>query len=338
MAATLDELVDVAVTGAELAVGVSMSISARRSTNGRRGAIVIAHSQKSPAGSGMNVNRWSQEELEFARMAIGHLSFEEIGAKLGRSANAVKIVQMRRGWQAASKQWHELTAHKISLVMRKCVKTIVAWIDLGILPGHVLPGGRNIHVVDVRVFQRWLINPSNWIYFDHRRIRDGRLRRLIELAKSRWPDRWLTTRQAAEIIGCEHYDVNRWIHLGKIPARKWHNQHVLESVARTIHIPKGRGSGHELMQWTARSDAFLVWARAEGIPWAVVARMMKQPEKRLQYRMVTLRRRGLVGAVRASTTLGFGRVLEGNGMPTRESRRKRSMTRRLKPGISCGKF
>lgn len=290
MAAGLDELVDFAVTEAELAVGVSPSISARRSANGRRGVVVLARSGERPGRPSPNLNRWTDQEIEFARRNLGRLSLAEIGVRLGRSANAVKIKQVRLGWPSASKQWHEFTAHQVGEIMRKCGKTIVALIDLGILPGRVLPGGRNIHVVDVRAFERWLINPANWIYFDHRRIRDGRLRRLIELAKSRWPDRWLTTRQAAEIIGCNHHDVNRWIRAGKIPARHWANWRVLESVARVTRIPKGKGQGHDL-HWSARGDVFLIRARAESIPWAVVARMMKQPEKRLQYRLKCLLRK-----------------------------------------------
>jgi len=290
MAATLDELVDFAVSEAEVGAGVSRSVSASRSANGNRTAVIGARSGKRPGKSSANANRWTEEELEFARKSLGRISLEEIGASLGRSANAVKIKQVRKGWAPASKQWHELTAHKIGMVMRKCVKSIVALMDLGILPGRVLPGRRNIHVVDARVFERWLVNPANWIYFDHRRIRDDRLRRLIELAKSRWPDRWLTTRQAAEIIGCEHGDVNRWIHAGKIPARHWSNWHVLESVARVIHIPKGKGHGYQL-HWSPAGDAFLVRARAQRIPWAAIAKMMKQPEKRLAYRLQCLQRK-----------------------------------------------
>jgi hypothetical protein len=290
MAAGLDDLVDFAVTAAELAVGVSSSISARRSANGRRCAMVMAHSGKRPVRPGPNLNRWTDEELEFVRKNLGRMSPAEIGARLSRSAVAIKVKRTRLAWPPASKQQNELTARQIAKVMRKCGKTIIALIDLGILPGRVLPIGRNIHVVDIRAFERWLVNPANWIYFDHRRTRDNRLRRLVELAKSRWPDRWLTTRQAAEIIGCEHKDVNRWIRAGKIPGRHWANWHVLESVARVTRIPKGKGSGHDL-HWSARGDAFLMRARAESIPWATVAHMMKQPERRLQYHLKCLLRK-----------------------------------------------
>lgn len=289
MAATLDELVDFAVTGAELAAGVSPSVSARRSASGRRAVSVLRHSGRRSGPAAANANRWTAEDLEFVRSNLGRMSLVDIGARLGRSANAIKIKQVRLGWPTASKQPHELTAHKVARLMRKCSKSIIHLIDLGILPGRVLPCGRNIHVVDVRAFKRWLINPANWIYFDHRRIRDAHLRRLVELAKCRWPDRWLSTRQAAEIIGCEHTDVNRWIHAGKIPARHWANWHVLESVARVTRIPKGKGQGHSL-PWSAAGDTFLIRARAEGTPWVAVARMMKQPERRLQYHLKCLLR------------------------------------------------
>ena len=289
MAAALDSLVDVVVTEAEIGAGVDPGIVASRSSHGARGALLATRSVARPARRAANAGRWTDEELAFARMNLGQLSLEDIGKALGRTAVALKIQYTKRGWPAPSKQWHELTAHQIGVVMRKCGKTVILWVDLGILPGRVLPGVRNIHVVEARAFERWLVNPANWIYFDHRRIRDDRLRRLVELAKSRWPDRWLTTGQAAKVMGCHHKNVNDWIHRGKIPARHWANWHVLESVARVTRIPQGRGHGHEL-KWSAAGDAFLIRARAEGIPWAAVAKMMKQPLKRLEYRLKRLQR------------------------------------------------
>lgn len=292
MAAALDSLVDAVVTEAEIGAGVNATIAASRSSHGARGALLATRSVVRPARPAANAGRWTEAELAFARKNLGRLSLEDIGQLLGRTAIAIKIQMKNRGWPAPSKQWHELTAHQISVVMRKCGKTISLWIDLGILPGRVLPGGRNIHVVEARVLERWLVSPANWIYFDHRRIRDDRLRRLVELAKSRWPDRWLTTGQAARIMGCRHQNVNDWIHRGKIPARRWTNWHVLESVARAIRIPQGKGQGHEL-KWSTAGDAFLVRARAEGIPWAGIAKMMKQPVKRLAYRLKCLQRKGV---------------------------------------------
>ena len=62
------------------------------------------------------------------------------------------------------------------------------------------------------------------------------------------------------------------------------------------HLPDGRehflvkGHGYQL-HWSPAGDAFLVRARAQRIPWAAIAKMMKQPEKRLAYRLQCLQRK-----------------------------------------------
>lgn len=242
-------------------------------------------------------NRWTPEEREFVRVMVGHMSEEQIGRAIGRSANAVKIMRQRKGWPAGSKRPEELTACRIARLMRKCAKTVESWIELGILPGRLMPARRTIHLVRRVTFERWLVNPANWIYFDHRRIVDPRLRRLVELAKSRWPDEWLTTGQAAELLGIGRRRsglIERRIVTGKLRGRFWANWHVLRSDVEKIRIVLGRGSpGRQGGLWTERGDQVLQFFVQEGKSWQEIERLMgpRYSAKRAPYRYKVLQRR-----------------------------------------------
>jgi len=271
----LETMIDLAVIEGLLANGTAPSVLSRASPEGSRSLTVLRRKLGYVALAG-NANRWTDEELRYVRQHLGRLSLQDIGAHLGRSANAVKIMYQRQGWPAPSKQPEELTAHQIGKLLGKCVKTIIHMIDLGILPGRVLPSRRNIHVVRRITFECWLISPANWIYFKVQRIRDPRLRRLVDLARKRWPDEWLTTGQAARVLGlkvsgCIHQRIRR----GKLPARRWANWWVLRSQVEQLHVVAGRGSpGRSRGLWTPAGDACLLRFRAEGKTWADISRLM----------------------------------------------------------------
>jgi hypothetical protein len=239
---TPEELIDLAVTEAEIESGLDPSVVSSRSSFGRRGAFVLSRRATEGEGAGISPKQalWSQAEKSFVRNNLGKLGLEEIGAALGRSENSVKLLFTRNGWPAPSKQPDELTAHQIAELMGKCGKSIAHLVDEGILPGRRLPMERLIRVVNATTFKRWLINHMNWIYFDWKKIRDPYLRRLCELREERWGDAWITTGEAARVAGCTHADVNRWIHRGKVrSARKWGaNWKILRSEAELLDIPK----------------------------------------------------------------------------------------------------
>lgn len=288
----VDRMVDLAVAFGRLQGGADPRLVSR--SIGDREVSLLRRAVDSRNVSG--ANRWTEEEQAFVREMLGYIGLEEIARALGRSKNAVKILYTRKGWPAPSKQLHELTAHKIAVIMGKCVKTIIFMIELGILPGRVMPGSlRKIYLVRRVTFERWLVNPANWIYFKHARMRDARLRRLVELAKSRWPDEWLTTGQVAQLNGLKSSNsVQARIKRGKLPARRWANWHVLRSDAEKPHIVPGRGSpGRSRLPFTERGDSFLQFARAEGKGWAEIGRLMgpRYSEKRAPYRYKQLQRR-----------------------------------------------
>src|SRR3989304_60157 len=53
--------------------------------------------------------RWGAWEDEFVQANLGLLSLDAIGRRLGRSANAIKIRQVRQGWRAPSRREGWLT-------------------------------------------------------------------------------------------------------------------------------------------------------------------------------------------------------------------------------------
>jgi len=288
----VERMVDLAVAFGQLQSGTSPQLLSR--SMGDREVSLLRRGVQSRKIAG--ANRWTEEEQAFVRETLGYLGLDEIANALGRSKNAVKILYTRKGWPAPSKQPHELTACQIARRMRACVKKICLLIDIGILPGRVMPGSlRRIHLVRRVTFERWLVNPANWIYFDHRHIADRRWRRLVELAKQRWPDEWLTTGQAARLLGLTNSNsVNARIKRGQLPARRWANWHVLRSDVERQHVVPGKGSpGRSRLPFTERGDTFLQFARAEGKGWAEIGKLMgpRYSEKRAPYRHKQLQRR-----------------------------------------------
>jgi len=290
---SIERMIDLAVTEGLLANGTAPSVLSGGFPEKSREVAVLRRKVGRSSVTG-NANRWTPEERQYVRKNLGHLSFEAIGAGIGRSAIAVKILYKRQGWPAPSKQSHELTAHRVAHLLGKCVKTIIHMIELGILPGRVLPGGRNIHVVLRRTFERWLINPANLIYFKAERIRDRRLRRLVELARERWPDQWLTAGQAARLVGLKDSgSIRARIARGRLPARRWANWWVLRSDVERLSVAGGKGSpGNPKGLWTDRGDACLLRFRAEGKGWSDIGRLMgpRYNEKRAPYRYARLTR------------------------------------------------
>jgi hypothetical protein len=136
------------------------------------------------------------------------------------------------------------------------------------------------------------------------------LRRLLELKQERWGDEWWTTRQVADYHGVDVKDVTRYIKLGRIKgvqARNlggrdngyWAFWFVLRSEATRpdLVFQRGSGSGHESKTWTERSDAFLLLARAVGLPIRNIAALMRWAPKSVDYRLRSLHRLGRIPGI-----------------------------------------
>jgi len=290
----LDALVEAAAVAGQIASGRSPAwVAAQSGPAGRRGAVVLAPSSRSAPRAAP----WTTREDEFLRAHLGVLSEDDIARHLGRTRMAVHLRWSRDlKLPAPSKHPTIVTGQKIAQMLSVDGHAVTRWIDRGILPGRRLPGERTIRVVDRRVLTRWVVNPANWIYFNPRRVRDRRLRRLIALARKRWGDEWWTPGQVARHHGVDHRAVNSAIRDGRLPAVKWGNWHILRSDAIQMRFHQ---KGDPILKWSEAGDAFLVLASAVGLPPGAIAAMMGWTDKRVLYRLSILRRaRRIAGLVR----------------------------------------
>ena len=238
-----------------------------------------------PAPSGLPAPRWTRQEDDFLRQHLGWLPIEAIAARLGRTPVAVTLRWKRDlALPAPSKHPDVLTVQQVAHALGVDGHAIIKLIDRGLLPGRTLPGQRNIRVVRRVVLARWAVNPDHWPYFlgsvrDTNRIREARLRRLIERQKMRWPDEWWTPGQVARYHGLANSNpVNRYIHTGRLTGLKWGNWFIKRSAATApdLRFFSGKGGAAAAdyeQRWSDDLDAFLLLATAVGCRPGAVAKM-----------------------------------------------------------------
>ena len=247
-------------------------------------------------------NRWTPEEEQFLREQIGLMSDEQIGAALGRSAFAIKIHRQRKGIPAHSKRPGWLTGNGAAKLMGVDVHNVMRLCRRGFLPHQVMPGERGILMVREAVLYRWAVNPLNWVYFRLEKVRDARLRRMLELKQARWDDEWWTIGQAAAWHGADDAVLNNAFHDGRLRGKKWGNWWVLRSEATRpgVHFWRGKGS-NATVEWSEAMDAFLVLGRAVGISCNALGRMTRNKNSvktnNSDYRLRILRRDGLIPGI-----------------------------------------
>jgi hypothetical protein len=288
---------DSLIAEAELESGVDPAIVGSRHP-GAQVSGVIETGRVNPAKS----FRWSLSDLRWLDENLPVLNTNELATRLGRTENAIKIVQVRRGIIVKSKRPGWVTAHQAAALLGIDVHAICFLTDTGRLPSRVLPGGRRIRMIRYVTLLRWAVNPENWLYFfnsmrDTARILDPHLRRLIERQKARWGDEWWTIGEVAAYHGVEHFDVNRAIRRGEIKAVKWSNWKILRSEATRpeVRFLKGKGAARSVLfdeRWSKEADAFLLDCRRQWVRWAVIAKKMKMKQANVQYRYYCLVKRG----------------------------------------------
>lgn len=238
----------------------------------------------------MRMPPWTGEDLKFVQDNLAKLSVAEIGALLGRSANAIKIIVVRKGIPVASKQPGWLTGNAAARALGVDIHTILKLHHLGRLPMEVLPGPRGILRIKKITLYRWATRWQNWLYFKPRRMQNEHLRRLVELAQSRWTDEWWSVGKIAEYHHVDIRAVGAQIQRGKVECIRWGNWYTLRSVAVNLKFFKGKG--YACQEWSPRADAFIIRARSEGIPWDDIGRMMGWNPKRAMYRYNSLKKGG----------------------------------------------
>lgn len=204
-------------------------------------------------------HEWTDSELKQLREGCAALMTDlEIAVMLGKSEMAVHLKRERLqiptvrntpGWMSANKVRKRLGIND--------QRPIIGWIRKGLVMGRSLPQGSTCWMVHEISLRRFVTRPKNWPFFDINKVRDPHLRRLIDMAKERWNDEWLTTREAADLAG--HGDirkVNLFIRLGRLDAVQTYNK-------------DGRRSVHKKPSWSynfVRRSQVLVtrWERGHG--------------------------------------------------------------------------
>lgn len=285
----LDALIDEAAVYGELSTGSNRQWLAAQDVDGRLLAVLGA------TGNDLNPHApyWTDKEDDFLRSNYMWLTDDEIGQHLGRSKEGVHIRrerELRLPGRTNHPDWFTAQTVKKMLGMR-CAKSIVRLISAGILPGRLAPAARDIYLVNRQTLNRWAVNPDNWIYFKPHRVTDPKLKRMITWQKARWNDEWWTPGQAAAYHGVKINNIGLHIYAGKIQAVKWGNHWIKRSEATKpgLKFFIGKGS-YEPIDWSPKADAFLLLARAIGLSYSVIGKLMVWPHQRIAFRLSTLRR------------------------------------------------
>ncbi|MBN1535222.1 MAG: hypothetical protein JW908_00715 [Anaerolineales bacterium] len=238
---------------------------------------------------------WLFEEEQFVRSKIGKMTDEEIGLALGRTEAAIKIRRIRKGMPAHSRRPGWLTGHQAAKTLGVDIHCIMKLSRMGILPMEIIPGVKGILNIRKAKLYQWAVNPERWIYFKVENVRDKKLKRLLALEAARWNDEWWTPGQAAAWHGVDQRDINRYIHMGKIQGKKWGNWRLKKSevLKPGLYFPKGRGAGFSI-NWSDDADAFLIQAKAKGLSWVAIGKMMKKDDMTVAAHYRAIQRVGMI--------------------------------------------
>ena len=252
------------------------------------GGMVYATNIKLSQRRGRRYAMWSPKEDLYLRESLGWKTEGEIAKHLGRSVVAVHLRWKRDlHLPAPSRHPDYLTANQAAEMIGLDAHKVAHWCDAGVIPARALPSARHIRLIRRVTFDRWVVSPSSWIYFDWTRIPDTRLRRLCELRAQRWGDEWWSTVQVAKYHGVTSKDVLRLITIArKIPAVQvatsrggrhknpyWLNWYVKKSDALKAVFLRGKGVGRET-KFTPRAEAWMLKAHRMGLSWKAIARTM----------------------------------------------------------------
>jgi hypothetical protein len=297
-APNLDLLIQIAVTGAQIATG-------RHATGNLPEALFAGTQVQDRTAKQPN---WTAAEEKFIVENYVILSDMEIGAILGRSATAIHVHREREmNLPGPSKAHGILTINRAAkmLGLNSC-HALAYWFDAGLLPGYKLPGGSMCRLIQVADFIRWVCTPANWIYIDIDKITDVKLKRMAFKRRERWNDDWWSTVQVAQYHGVSTQDVKRYIKLGYIQAiqpeysiggrelnRNWKPWRVLRSEATHpgLHFWTRAEIRTGRRIWSAAADAWILKARDElGLKFTTIGRTMKRSDELIGLRYYALKK------------------------------------------------
>jgi hypothetical protein len=237
----------------------------------------------------MPIRAWTTGDLAFLEDNLPVLGYAGVAQRLGRTMNAVKIIQVRRQIPAPSRRPGFYTCQQAARILGVDIHALSRLERRGEIRFVTLPGVRAIRQISRVSLWVWAIHPNHWIYFKPARVKDIRLRRLIALRQARWGDAWWTTGQVAEHYGVANSNtVTAAIYRGRLKAVRWGNWYVKRSDA--LGCPFTPGKGMTGIAWSARADAFLLRARDEwNLSFHAIGRLMKWPMQRACYRYGVLK-------------------------------------------------
>lgn len=244
--------------------------------------ITLTIKRPSVGGSCYRPRRWQQSEDEFMQENLGMMGPAGVAQALGRSADAVKIRQIRTRIPSMSKTPGLMNACQIASFFRVDEHAVRKWFTYGIMRYEAIVGERGIYRVTTREVKRWALDPNNWMCFLAKNISDPKLRRLVTLKQERWGDEWWTAGQVAAYVGFTSSNaVSRALREGRIQGVRWGNWWIRRSDAIRAwdkHYQQRRAG------MSTRAKAFLLRVRAEGKTWAEIGRMMKIKPHQAYYR------------------------------------------------------
>jgi len=197
-----------------------------------------------------------------------------------------------------------LTAHKVSMLLGQDSHKLIGWVKTGIFPGiSANTAAGTITLINFEQLKVWITRPEHWMYVDVKRMKPGYLRRLVEKAQERWGDEWLSTRQAAELVGLKEskqilvdIKVNKLLpalhcpHLGGRDKASWSMWFVRKSDLMNYVHPQQTDCR---VDWcTPRAEAFMWRMHLAGKNSPEISRMMKRSgaEKFVCYRIAKMKR------------------------------------------------
>lgn len=180
---------------------------------------LINMSIKSAEGVRQKSRQWNAAEDAFLAANLGKLTDAQIGKALGRTSVAVHLRWIRDlQLQSPSKADDVITANLAALSLGIDSHKVAHWVDKGFIPGRLMAGNRKIRLIKREDFQKWVLEPMHWMYFDIDKVQDEELKKLLQEKAREWNDEWWRTPRVAKYHGVATGDVKRYIKAGRIKA------------------------------------------------------------------------------------------------------------------------
>lgn len=169
----------------------------------------------------LNNRTWTTAR-RFALLTLWEQGFSDrqIGARLGVSAEAIRVMRVRLGISRRRANRDVFTAQEAARMMGcGCAKTITRWIEHGLLRGRrgsVRQGRNRLWQITRNALEAFVRDPRTWPSWRVEAITDPLLQSIA--AEARGGVRFLTLGEAADRFGVDTSTVGQWVDNGWLPA------------------------------------------------------------------------------------------------------------------------